>query len=70
MDAVRHEILVYEAEFDTHTGSHRLHCPNLMASLAVKGDGGVWLRPDRDGSISVWADPGFQLYHTTYSTAL
>jgi hypothetical protein len=62
-EQARLEFLIFEAEIETQTRSHRLHCPSLLASLAAKSQGGTWVVPELDGSISVWADTAFQLYH-------
>jgi hypothetical protein len=59
----RLSLLIFKAKIETQTRSHRLHCPHLLSSLAQKGAGGIWVRPERDDSISIWADPTFQLYH-------
>jgi hypothetical protein len=62
-DRFRLELLIFPADWDTQTKSHRLHCPGLLHSLALKGQGAVWVVPERDGSISIWADSTFGLYH-------
>lgn len=58
----RLKILVFDASIDTPTRSHRLSCPSLFASLALKSGGSLWVVPALDGSVSIWTDPAFQLH--------
>ena len=60
----RLEFLIFEAAISTLTRTHRLQCANLLPSLGARSQEGAWIVPERDGSISVWADGAFQLYHS------
>lgn len=58
----RLKLLVYDADFDTKTRSHRLGASGLLSSLALKSEGSLWVVPEPDGSISIWTDIAYQLY--------
>ncbi len=63
---VRLQLLVFKAEIKLHKKQHRLECATLLGSLAARSDdysGGVWIVPECEGSISIWANIAFQLYH-------
>jgi hypothetical protein len=63
---MRLQLLIFDADIKIHKYQHRLNCALLLSSLAARSDdgaGGVWIVPEYDGSISVWANTAFQLYH-------